>query len=215
MVASRLCSGGGHGAHALRPAGYIPNQRFAHCSKGLHSPVKSLDTIRRRRRWLLVACVAALAGMIAWSVLRPSPEERQAADFSQTMLHRESGEVTVEEREEMRRQWERFSPETRRQIFYTVARNNLARMRDESAKLTPAERAARVQDEIRKLRQRRERVSDPERQRLHEAVAEHPEAVREAVRTFMEFYSTELTARERAEFDPLVEEWFRMVEGRY
>ncbi len=175
----------------------------------------SVETVRRRRILWILLFAAVLGGMAVWNMARPSPEARMAADFSQAMISRRPETVTEAEREEMRRQWERFSPEARRQIFYTVARSNLAHFREEASALTPEARAARIQEEIRKMRERRDRLTPEERQRIRERMEADREGVKEAVRTFMEFYSTELTAKERAELDPLVEEWFRTVEGRY
>lgn len=151
--------------------------------------------------------------MVVWNVARPSPEARQAADFSQNLMTRDPRALTETERQELRRQWERFSPETRQQIFFKIARSNLDRFREETARLTPTERAARVQQEIVRMRERQASLSETERTQIRERLKDKDAA--EMVKKFMEFFSTELTAKERAELDPLVKEWFRMVEGRY
>jgi hypothetical protein len=167
---------------------------------------------RRRLLWLLLFGLG-LAAMVVWNVSRPSPEARQAADFSQNLMTRDPRQFTEADRQEMRRQWERFSPETRQQIFFRIARSNLDKFREETARLTSAERAARVQDEIGRMRERQARLTETERRQIRERLQDKEAA--EMVRKFMEFFSTELTAKERAELDPLIKEWFRMVEGRY
>jgi hypothetical protein len=175
--------------------------------------MNSLDTLRRRRlRWLFFFGLV-LAGMIAWNVSRPSPEAKQAADFSQNLMTRDPRNFTEADRQELRRQWERFSPETRQQIFFRISRNNLDKFREETASLTPAERAVRVQTEISRMRERQARLTETERNQIRERLKDKEAA--EMVKKFMEFFSTELTAKERAELDPLIKEWFRMVEGRY
>lgn len=175
--------------------------------------MNSLDSLRRRRLLWLAIFGLGLGAMVIWNVSRPSPEAKQAADFSQNLMTREGRTLSEAERQELRRQWERFSPETRQQVFFKIARSNLDKFREETAKLTPAERATRVQEEIGRMRERQSRLTDTERQQIRERLQDKEAA--EMVRKFMEFFSTELTAKERAELDPLIKEWFRMVEGRY
>jgi hypothetical protein len=175
--------------------------------------MNSLETLRRRRLWWLVWFGLGLAAMVFWNVARPSPEARQAADFSQNLMTRDARTLSETERQELRRQWERFSPETRQQIFFKIARSNLEKFREETARLTAAERAARVQEEIGRMRERQSRLTETERGQIRDRLKDKEAA--EMVKKFMEFFSTELTAKERAELDPLIKEWFRTVEGRY
>lgn len=161
----------------------------------------------------LGAGASVLVGMMLWSISRPSPEEKAAVDFSRVLLAGNPESMTLEQRESLRRQWERFSPETRKEIFFRVSRENLARVRAETEKMSPEERRTRIDAEVRRLQARRQRLSEEERQEIRERL--QTQEAREMVKAFMEFYSTEMTAKERAELDPLVNEWLTMVEGRY
>lgn len=173
----------------------------------------SLNTLKRRRRFLLLGAAALLAAMVVWNVTRPSPEAQAAADFSQALMARDPGSFSQADREAMERQWRRFSPETRRQVFFKVAHEEVLRFRAETAALTPEQRSERVQKELKQMRERQARLTEAERRQIRERMQEKEAA--EMVKAFLEFYSTEFTAKERAELDPLVREWFRMVEGRY
>lgn len=158
----------------------------------------------------MAAAGAALCALVAVSVLRPSPEEERIDDFRQTLLEREARDMTEEERREFREQWQRFSPETRRAIFTEVARTRLDEMRQETKALTADERSARLQSALNEMRQRRGQLSSEQKARVRERISSAEG--QEMVRHVMSFYQTELTARERAELDPLVHEWLDQME---
>ena len=172
-----------------------------------------MDSLRRKRRnqrlGVLGAC-ALLGGLAVVNVLRPSPEEKAAGDFRQTLLDRDAGDMSEEERRALREQWQRFSPETRQAVFTEVARVRLEEMRSRTRDLTPAERSARVQEALAEMRQRRAHLSEEQKSRVRERISSTEG--REMVQHVLSFYQTELTARERAELDPLVHEWLDQME---
>ena len=158
----------------------------------------------------VAVALAVLGVLLVWSALRRAPEEQVAADFTADVLSRDPEQMPEAEREEMRRQWERFSPETRREVMIAVARDRLDHFREEAAKLTPEERSQRIQDEIARARSRHQDMPAAERERIRERL--NSEEGREMVKQLLTFYQTELTAKERAELDPLVHEWFDQTE---
>lgn len=172
-----------------------------------------MDSLRRKRLRQLLAVpvvVTLLGGLVTLSVLRPDPQEREATAFTQSLLAREPGVLSADERDELREQWERFSPETRQRVFLEVARDRLERMREHTRDLTPEQRSERIDEALLRMRQSRERWSEQQRTRVRERLAT-PEG-REMVRNVLEFYQAELTSRERAEMDPLVHEWLYQLE---
>jgi len=172
-----------------------------------------MDSLRRKKRnqfLAILAAVSALAALIAVNVLRPSPEDEVANTFADTVLNRDPGQWTEDERRELRNQWEQFSPETREAVFTEIARARLEEMRERTRGLSPEQRATRIQEAISQMRARRRQLSPERKARVQERMAS-PEG-QEMVRNVLEFYQTELTAKERAEMDPLVREWFRSME---
>ena len=194
----------------------MPSIRFRGAAWGPHpGPRRAVpvDSLRRKRLRQLLGVplvVTLLGGLITLSVLRPDPREREASAFTQSVLAREPGALTAAERDELRDQWERFSPETRRRVFQEVARDRLERMREQTRDLTPEQRREQIDEALRQMRQRRERWSEQQRIRVRERLAT-PEG-REMVRNAVKFYQAELTSRERAEMDPLVHEWVYQLE---
>lgn len=170
---------------------------------------------RRRRRQLLwmAATSVALLALIAFNAFRPSPEAKIATDFTARIANRQPGDINPAERDELRQQWERFSPDTRKQVFLGVAREALERFREENAKLTPDGRAKRVQQEMTRLREHRDGLTEEQRNRIRERLG--TAEAKEMVKNVLTFYQSELSAKERAELDPLVHEWLYQMEQRF
>jgi len=172
-----------------------------------------MDSLRKKRRNQTIAVIAAcalLGGLVALSVLRPSPEEKEADSFQQLLLDGRAREMNDDERKALREQWQRFSPETRRAVFTEVARARLEEMRRQTESLTAEQRTARIQQALNEMRGRREQLTPEQKARVKERLTSTEG--QEMVRHVMSFYQTELTARERADLDPLVHEWLRRME---
>lgn len=177
-------------------------------------PTTPAGSLARRRRWLLLWMIGTpllLAALIAFHALKPSPEEKQVSDFSEKIISREHGQrLNRQEQEELRQQWDRFSPETRQQIFTNVAKDMLERFREEAVKYTPEERSKRVQQEIVRMRQQRDQLTEEQRQRIRARIS--TDQGKEMVKNILTFFQSELTAKERAELDPLVHEYLYQVD---
>ncbi len=168
-------------------------------------------TRARRIRWIaLGAAAAALTAGLLLSILRPAREPPPEDRFVQDVIGHPYAQADPRTREALRRRWRSFPPETRRRIFEKIARARLDALRLETAKLSPAERSRRIQNALRAMRERRRRLT-PQQRRAMQQRLRSPEA-REMVRNVLHFYRNQLTARERAELDPLVHEWLRQLE---
>lgn len=168
-----------------------------------------LSPRKRQFLWILatLAFLGALIGLSAW---RRQPEERAVVDFTASVIDRGNEPLSTDEQSELRRQWERFSPQTRREVLRAIVRHELERFRAETAVLTPDERSRRIEDETRRLRTRRERLTPEQKARIRERL--ESDEGRDLVRQLLALHQTELTARERAELDPLLHEWLQQTE---
>ncbi len=175
-------------------------------------PLMAASLRRQRRRQMLAVGLAGgvLAGLVVLHVLRPSPEERQAASLRDRLIAGGERNLPEDERQAFREEWERLSPATRKSIVTEVCRHRLEEMRRENVRLTPDERAERVRQAVDEMRRQRREISPAERAELKARLAAGE--TREMVRHILELYQTEFTARERAELDPLVHEWINQLE---
>ncbi len=169
-----------------------------------------LQRNKRSQIILVVLAALALAGMIAYNAMKPATEDESVGEISQTILAVDWHKLNDAEREHYRRQWQGLNPETRDKVWLEVSRQRLGEMRREMTDLSPAQRAARIRDAVARLRQRRERLGQTERERIRQRL-NAPEA-RQLIKKMMNFYQKELTAKERAELDPLVHEWLYQIE---
>lgn len=174
-----------------------------------------MDKLRRhkaRQRFWILFSAGFLAALLVLSICFREPEEQRVArDFTAALLARDPRSLTPAEREELRGQWERFSPETRAAILRGVARSRLEQFRAEAARLTPEERRARVRQATAELQRHPARDLSPAQREQVRVRMSSPQG-QQLVREVLTFYQTELTAEERAELDPLVRAWMQQVE---
>lgn len=173
-------------------------------------PLDSLTRTRWTRRAAIGAGTAALLGLVLAGMLRPEPEPSPEDAFVQGLLQQPFAQSDAATREEMRRQWEEFPPEVRSRIFTNVARARLDTLRQELDGLGADERSERVRQALVEMRLRRQQLGPEDQRRIQERLAT-PEA-RQMVTAILGFYRDELTARERAELDPLLQEWLWQIE---
>lgn len=165
---------------------------------------------RRLMQWLGVAVVVGgLAAMILLNVSHPQPVNKEAVAMSERLLAGDLANATPEEREQMRNQWERLSPDTQQMVFEEVAKGRLQEMRQEVAAVSEPERLARIEKAVQEMRQHRATMSEHERNETKNRL-ESPEG-KQMIKRILDFYHSELTARERAEYDPLIHEWLLQV----
>lgn len=173
----------------------------------------TVGSLERKKRIRLIAAAAALVlllAVIVGGVLTPSPEEEEGvAAFTTDVLAADPQSLPRARREALRQQWERFSPETRRAVFTEVARTRLEAMREHTRGLTPEQRAARIAEAVAQMRTRRRLLDPTERARIRGRLTSQDG--REMVDHVLRFYQTELSAKERAELDPLVHEWLAQL----
>jgi hypothetical protein len=172
-----------------------------------------VDSLARARylRWLWVGGGSVLlVGLIAFHALRPSQEAAPEDAFAEAVVAVRPDQLSLQQREQLRRQWESFPPEARARIFRTVASARLDELRAETASLTPDERSQRIRLAVEQMRRRRQGLTPAEREQAQQRLRD-PQT-QEMVRQAMGFYRQELTARERAELDPLVQEWLVQIE---
>lgn len=162
-------------------------------------------------RWGTVAAAATfLGGLALFHALRPSPAAAPEDQFAETLLAARADQVTPAQREQLRQQWESFPPDARNRILRTVAAARLEEFRAETAALTPEERSARVRQAVEELRRRRRTLTPAEREQIQQRL--HDPRTQEVIRQVMDLYQNQLTARERAELDPLIQEWLAQLE---
>jgi len=172
-----------------------------------------MDSLTRTRylRWGAVgAGVALLLGLVVFHALRPAPEANAEDDFAGALVATRPDQLTEAQREQLRQQWDTFPPEARARIFRTVAAARLEEVRAETAGLTAEERSERIRRAVEQMRRHRQSLSAAERERIQRRL--NDPQTRDIVRQAIDVYRQELTARERAELDPLMQEWLIQVE---
>ncbi len=167
-----------------------------------------MDSLQRKRlyqRLLVVVTALVLVAILVVNTFRSSPEEREEAEFTATILRHEPGQVPAADRAQLREQWRNLPPESRTHVFRAVATARLEEFREQSKSLTPEQRQQLIQQRIEHMRAERAKLTPEQRQELRERLSQ--EEAREVVTQILAFYQEELTARERAELDPLIHEW--------
>lgn len=168
----------------------------------------------QRRKWTqfgtLFVSIAALAGLIAFHVLKPDPEAVKVQELSQTVLNNDPEDMTPEARRELRVQWQRMSQKNRDAVFQQIAQTRLRQFREKTRDLSHEERVRQVEKAVQEMRRKQERIS-PEREKEIRKQIHSPEG-RRMVRRVLAFFQNKLTAKERAELDPLIHEWLYQLE---
>ncbi len=167
-----------------------------------------MDSLARKRMLQVLSLVGAaglLAGLVAFNVTRPSAEEKLVSTVSAEIMDVDWESTTPEERRAYRRRWEELSPETREKVWMEVSRRRLQQMREKTRDMPAEERVRRIQKRVRRLRERHRHLTAAEREEVRRRL--ESDEGREMLKKMLNFYHKELTARERAELDPLLHEW--------
>ncbi|MFW6413900.1 MAG: hypothetical protein ACOCZS_01240 [Verrucomicrobiota bacterium] len=153
----------------------------------------------------VIIAVATLAGMIIFNILRPDTQEKNVDDFTSTIVSAQQGkEISQEKREHLRRQWERFSPETRSLIRREILRNQIRQARRETADMTREERREEIKKIAREIRKEGEKRNEERGEEIKQYL--ESEEGQRFVEDVWHVYNQELNAEERQDFDPLIHE---------
>jgi hypothetical protein len=169
----------------------------------------SLTRMRRRRQFGLVAAVALLAGLLAYSVLRPDPEEKEYQRLKGIILT--DNRRDDDSRREFREAMSRLSPETQKKLIREVMREQLHRAREEAQNWTDEQKAARVDELILEVRKNFAKLTGDQREEIRQNF--QSDEGRERLRDSLDFYYQEFTAEERKNLDPLVGEFLAHLDA--
>jgi hypothetical protein len=164
----------------------------------------SLERMKRARLLALLGAGALLAGLVAYGVLRPDPEERKIAELKGLILSAKPGAVSADRRRELRGMVEKLSPETRSKLIREVMRARLDDFRQKNSGLSKEEKRAKVEEVVAKMRERFSKLTPEARAGIKDGLG--TEAGKKRMKEAMGFYYTEFTAEERELLDPLVNE---------
>jgi len=183
----------------------------------------SLKRMKRIRLACLLGACALLAALIIYGVLRPSPEEKEynrlhsvlVEDFaaSGTVIEDEFsgmgvGAVTKQmdkqQREELRKSFDKLSPATKEKLTTEIMRAHLQKAREALGTLTEQQKVEQVDKMIEDAKKHFNKMSPGERERT-KADLSTPEG-KKRVSKSLQTYNSEFSAKERELLDPLVEE---------
>lgn len=170
----------------------------------------TLSKMKMKRNITLVTVFIVLACLIAYSVVNPEPEDEQIKQLKTEILARNPGEMTNEERREMRRMVDQLSPETRKRLIREVMRGRLEQMREETADMTVEQKRERINEAVLTMRKRFSEMT-PDQKTLAKERINSPEG-KERMKEALDFYYKEFTPEEREMLDPLVEEFTIQME---
>ena len=171
----------------------------------------TLSKMKMKRNLTLVCVFLFLGGLIAYSVLRPDPEEQKIAEMKNLMLSKRPGRMSGEEREEMRSMINKLSPGTRKKLIREVMRGRLDEMREGTKGLTEEQKREKIDKVVVGMRKRFSKMSPEQRDKARERM-NTPEG-KEQMGEALDFFYKEFTPAERQLMDPIVEE-FTIQMGR-
>jgi hypothetical protein len=166
---------------------------------------KDIKNIKIQRLVAISFFVLCLCGLITYNAMRPSQEEKDVDNLRDKILSRRSGgEISEEQRQEMRKLFDRLSPESKDKLAREILEDRLNKMREKTAKMSDEEKILSVKKSVQEFRERFSKISDEERARIKERM--NSAEGKEQFKRTLQFYSTEFTAKEREFLDPLVNE---------
>lgn len=172
----------------------------------------SLSKMKMKRNITLIVVFLFLGGLIAYSVLRPDPEEQKIEEMKTMMLSKKPGDMSRDERDEMRKMVDKLSPGTRKKLVREVMRGRLEQMREETAGMTEEQKREKVHESVVKMRERFSKLTPEQRAQARERI-NTPEG-KERMGEALDFFYTEFTPSERQLLDPLVEEFTIQMERK-
>jgi hypothetical protein len=168
----------------------------------------SLEKMKAKRRIALIAVIVILGGFIAFAIFKPDPEEKKYNRLKDLMTGNISGgkdkKLSKEERDQLRRTFEKLSPETRSRLVREVMREHLKMVRKKTANLPEEKKKEIVNKMVMDVRKRFSRMTDAQREKMKADLKS--KKGKERLSNAMSVFHTELTAKERELFDPLANE---------
>ena len=171
----------------------------------------SLESRKRKRLFILALMVICLGSLLAWNILRPSDEDQLVAEYEERLLSGDMRNATPEERERFRKEWMKLPEKTRERVISNVMKKRLEKVREELSEMSKEEREEKIKVDVEKMKKRFNEMSEDEKKRIKERMKE--EDSKKFVKRVRNFFYSELSAREREELDPLMDEWFRQLEA--
>ena len=158
-----------------------------------------------RRRYMIAAAipVAILACLIIYGVLRPG-EDDAYSDLKNAMLSDKPGSASPERSEELRKAFEKLSPETKDRLMTEIMRERLYQVREEIKNLSTEKKVEAVDKMIVDFRENFNKLDDEHKAELKERI--NSQEGKERMKKTLKFYYTEFTPEERDLLDPLVNE---------
>ncbi|MDX9862898.1 MAG: hypothetical protein RBS99_18475 [Rhodospirillales bacterium] len=169
----------------------------------------SLTKMRRQRQFGLAAALVLLAGLLAYSVLRPDPEEKEFQRLKGIVLTDNPHDDNS--RREFREAMARLSPETQKRLMREVMREQLHRAREEAQSWSEEQKTARIDELILDVRKNFAKLTGDEREEIRKNF--QSDEGKERLRNSLDFYYQEFTAEERKTLDPLVGEFLAHLDA--
>lgn len=165
----------------------------------------SLERVKFRRKVALIVTACVLVALVAYGVLRPDPEEAKINEIKEMILDRKPGRMSSEDRDAMRDLMKKLSPKTRERLGREVMRAMLQKFRDKTAGMSLEDKKRKVDEAVKKMRERFLKMSDEKRDKMRARV-DSPEA-KKRMKAALGFYYSDFSPEERNLMDPLVQEW--------
>jgi len=163
----------------------------------------------KKRNSLTAAFAAvgvAVAGLLAFAIFHGMEEKDSSKDmpngFEKLLDNPKS--LTEKDKEDLRQQWSRLSPETKSHITVAVMRKSIEKFREETSKLTQEQRLEKIRQELQRLQRDREKILAEAKDKVQQISDEEMQRI---VKDSMGVYQKDLSAQERAELDPLAHEY--------
>jgi len=163
----------------------------------------------KKRNSLTAAFVAvglAIAGLLAFAIFRGLEEKDASNDvpngFEKLLDNPKS--LTDKDKEDLREQWSRLSPETKSHMTVAVMKKSIERFREETSKLTQEQRLDKIREEVLRLQRDREKILAEAKDKVQQLSDAEMQRI---VKDSMSVYQKDLSAQERAELDPLAHEY--------
>lgn len=159
-----------------------------------------------RRRYVMAAAISIviLASLIIYGVLRPGEDDGGYSDLKNAILSEKPGSVSPEKSEELRKIFEKLSPETRDKLVTEIMRERLYQARERMKDLSMEKKLEAVDKMIVDFRQNFNKLNDEQKSELKERI--NSQEGKNRMKNTLKFYYTEFTPEERDLLDPFVNE---------
>ena len=169
----------------------------------------TLSKIKFRRNITLTLVLISLIALIAYSALRPDPEDERISEIKNMILSSKPGQNSQADRAKFRNMINKLSPATRTKLIREVMKTRLEQMRQETANLSDKEKQEKVKQVVIKMRKRFAKMT-PEQREKAQARMNSPEGKR-MMNEALGFFYEEFTPQERQLMEPIVDEFSMQI----